>query len=540
MTTTEKPLVSLVDISELAGVTRAAVSNWRRRYPDFPDRIEGTALAPLFSLSEVKEWLRRTGRGRDVSDEVGLWQELRAQFGDDMVAGFAAVGRELRDTGEGGLSTAATTLVRQLAKDRGPLELLSDLATRYAGSVGRSSGEIVSTPLLVSVITQLAGDPQGGVLDPACGQGDLLLAVGGRNTERSGQDVRPSAIEFVTHRAALADEPLTARVGDTLRDDRFPGVQAQLVVCDPPRTLTDWGREDLLVDTRWEFGIPPKSEGELAWLQHCFAHTAPGGRAIVALPSAVAYRRSGKKIRTEMVRNGYIEAIVQLPAGAVAGSPLPIHLWVLRRTPSDEGVRMLDLTDENGDIDMASAWEHAVIVSAVALLDDEVDLTPARYVGPHGGDNESEYATARMEFDRLLSELTDALPHLAPAPGWERSMALDVGELIRHGLVSVDEDTLTSHTDQIDADFLRGFIRSASNTRRNTSSSGSFRIDSRAAKVPQLDAETQRTYGAIFRQLEAVQHAAERLAKLARNATRRAHDGLTSGNLKPVTDEENR
>lgn len=538
MTAIEKTLVSLADIAQLAGVTRAAVSNWRRRYADFPTRSEGTVAAPLFLLSDVQEWLRRTGRELDVSDEVALWHELRSWCPDDMVAGIAAVGRELRDPDTGGLNSAVIALVRRLAEDRGPVELLSGLVARYAGSVGRSSGEFVSTALLTRVIVQLTGDRVESVFDPACGQGDLLLAVGGRTTERYGQDLRPSAVELTAARAALARTTLTAGAGDSLRADHFPDLRAAWVVCDPPRTLTDWGREDLLVDTRWEFGLPPRSEGELAWLQHCFAHTAPGGRAVVVLPAAVAYRRSGRRIRAEMVRGGFVEAIVALPAGTVSGSGVPVHLWVLRRTPSDEGVRMLDLTDDDGDL--TAAWEGAGTVSPVALLDDEVDLTPARYVVPDGGDIGDEYAGARTEFSRLLTELADTLPALEDAPGWNRSMALDIGELVRHGLVSIDGDTLTSHSDQIDADFLTGFVRSAANSRRNTSSSGSFRVDPRASRVPQVDPATQHAYGAIFHRLEAAARAAERLSVVARHASALAHEGLTSGNLRPASNEESR
>lgn len=534
----EESLVSLVEISHLAGVTRAAVSNWRRRYPDFPGRIEGTAAAPLFSLSEVRDWLERTGRGGDVSDEVVLWQGLRSQFADDIVAGFAAVARELREPGNSELPTTARALVRRLGADRGAAELLSNLGARYVGSAGRSGGELVSTPLLISVISQLVGEDAESVFDPACGQGDLLLAVGSRHTKCIGQDSRQSAVDLLIHRAALTHRPLRAETGDSLREDRFADFKVQVVVCDPPRSLTDWGRDDLLVDTRWEFGIPPKSEGELAWLQHCFAHTEPGGRAIVALPTAAAYRRSGKRIRAAMVRGGYLDAIIQLPAGAVAGNALPIHVWILRRTPSDVGVRMLDLSEDGGDIEMASAWDRAVTMPPVALLDSDVDLTPARYIIPHGGDIGGQYASARTEFDRLLSELTDALPDLAEASGWDGETALDVGELMRHGLVSAGEKTLISHTDQVDADFLSGFARSPSNTRRSTSASGSFRVDPRAAKVPHLDMDTQRAYGALFRKLETVQNSAKRLSKVAEQAARLAHDGLTSGNLKPVADEE--
>src|SRR5690606_28710725 len=52
--------VNSVGIARLAGVGRAAVSNWRRRYPDFPAPVGGTESSPLFDLAAVMEWLRKT------------------------------------------------------------------------------------------------------------------------------------------------------------------------------------------------------------------------------------------------------------------------------------------------------------------------------------------------------------------------------------------------------------------------------------------------------------------------------------------------
>src|SRR5688572_32489279 len=35
-------------------------------------------------------------------------------------------------------------------------------------------------------------------------------------------------------------------------------------------------------------------------LQHCYFHTAPGGRALLVLPASAAYRRPGRRIRAEL------------------------------------------------------------------------------------------------------------------------------------------------------------------------------------------------------------------------------------------------
>jgi type I restriction-modification system DNA methylase subunit len=106
--------------------------------------------------------------------------------------------------------------------------------------------------------------------------------------------------------------------GDSLRDDQWPDLRADLVVCDPPVADSDWGREELLLDSRWEFGTPSRAEGELAWLQHAYAHTAPGGRVLMVMPASVAYRKAGRRIRAELVRRGVLTEVVALPAGSAA------------------------------------------------------------------------------------------------------------------------------------------------------------------------------------------------------------------------------
>ena len=51
-------LVSLADVAEMAGVSRPAVSNWRRRNPDFPSPVAETGATSLFRLGDLRRgWL---------------------------------------------------------------------------------------------------------------------------------------------------------------------------------------------------------------------------------------------------------------------------------------------------------------------------------------------------------------------------------------------------------------------------------------------------------------------------------------------------
>ncbi|MEO5875769.1 MAG: N-6 DNA methylase [Streptosporangiaceae bacterium] len=535
-------LVPAAEIARLAGVTRAAVSNWRRRHSDFPEPAGGSGAAPLFALADVRQWLDRQGKGREVTDEVRLWQALRAEHGDAMIGALVAVGAELSgDQAEHPLTDTTAELVREITRERTPRELVTDLAARFVVSSSRSGGEHVSTPTLVRVVRHFAGTTSGTVYDPACGIGDLLFAVGGDKVgERFGQDVETGLTEFVRRRAALESWPGTVHVaqGDSLRADHYDGLKADLVVCDPPTGQADWGRDELLLDQRWEIGLPPKAEGELAWLQHCYFHTAPGGRAVLVLPASVAYRRSGRRIRSELVRNGLLHTMVALPGGLAAGHALPVHLWIVERplrTPSaDAQVQMIDLMDADLSKPISPTSDQLASVSIISLLDDEVDLTPSRYVAAGQPGHAAAYASTREMFEQRLGDLSGALPRL-PEGDQELAATVNVNELIRGGLVQIQEDgQVVSGTDQLDTDFLLGFLRSAGNSRRNTSGSGTHRADPRGARVPQMDPDRQRRYGAVFRDLESFVQRLEETAKMGRRAVRLAHEGLTSGTLHPV------
>lgn len=523
----------------MAGVTRAAVSNWRRRHADFPEPAGGTASAPLFPLSYVRRWLEQQGKGQAVADEVRLWHALRAERGADMAGALAAVAAELSgEPAERPLSAPTAELVAELARERTPGDLVGDLAKRFVASATHSGGEHVSTPALVRVIRHFAGEVNGVVYDPACGIGDLLLSVGGAKVKtRVGQDAVGDLPEFVRLRAALEERPGTIETarGDSLRDDRFPRLKADLVVCDPPSGQADWGRDELLLDPRWEIALPPKAEGDLAWLQHCHFHTAPGGRALVVLPASAAYRRSGRRIRAELVRGGLLDTLVALPGGLAAGHSAPVHLWVLRRPTRQPGpdavVRMIDLTDADLAGPIAPAPDRVADVPVISLLDEDADLTPGRHVAA-GQPGAAAYDRARARFDELLDGLRGALPRL-PEGAEDIAATVNVSELIRGGLVRVEDGRASSTTDQLDTDFLLGFLKSTVNTRRNTSGSGTHRADPRGARVPQMDPDRQRMYGAAFRELETFVQHLEEAAKMGRRAAQLAHDGLTSGTLEP-------
>src|SRR5215469_14780226 len=80
--------VTLAEVARIAGVGRAAVSNWRRRHDSFPAPVGGSDTSPQFSLTEVERWLRRNGKVEGLGSQERLWPQFEA-LGDRTLAGLA-------------------------------------------------------------------------------------------------------------------------------------------------------------------------------------------------------------------------------------------------------------------------------------------------------------------------------------------------------------------------------------------------------------------------------------------------------------------
>ena len=499
-------VVTAAGIARLAGVGRAAVSNWRRRHPDFPPPVGGSGTSPVFSLAEVETWLRRQGKMAEVPLRERVWHLLQGRpeglavalghAGDLLLACArdATPGHtDVRPTppaavsGDGALGTA----LRQLAEELGgPAAAYEFLLGRYLDTQSRHS---LRTPAATAdLMAELVG-PARSVLDPACGSGRLLAATldrsdGATPTALYGQEADPALARLAALRLALrhaasphaAADPATVQVraGDALRADAHPDLVVDAVLCHPPFNVRGWGYEELAGDPRWRYGRPARTESELAWVQHVLHHLAPGGRAVVLLPPASASRRSGRRIRAALLREGVLRAVIALPPGAAAPHNLPLHLWVLRRpaphrapTASDGSLLLVDAArptaHRRGPVPwrtvrdtVLAAWrafdgqdgaggggdgygEAGRAVPVRDLLDGDVDLAPARHVpGAVRPRPTVTLAEVRQSFDRSLRRSLELAP--LPAEGVRlrrgrtpRWPLATVGELVRSGALTV-------------------------------------------------------------------------------------------------------
>ncbi|MDX3384475.1 N-6 DNA methylase [Streptomyces niveiscabiei] len=422
--------VTAAEISRLAGVTRATVSNWRRRHDDFPSPAGGTESSPLYDLGSVQAWLTSRGHTATANPKEEFRTALRLHAGDGaaLLPVILVASRrtpedlttlmDLTDTDLAARMTAETAdratlrpadgaalrALLRCVRDEGGRAALGILAERELEDSAASGVYRTPAPLAELVARLL---PQGvrRVLDPACGSGTLLEAAGRCGaTGLYGQDVLPLQVQRSTVALRLEDTgaEITVRGGDSLRTDAFPGLLVDAVLCNPPYGDRDWGHDELAYDPRWAYGVPARGESELAWIQHALAHLAPGGWAVLILPPATATRAAGRRIRAELVRGGAVRAVIALPAGAAPPLHVGLQIWVLQRPePGGAERKSVLFVDSEGVGSGLGSGEKTVAhwkafltspdtfsgesgaaraVPVVDLLDDIVDLTPVRRV----------------------------------------------------------------------------------------------------------------------------------------------------------------
>ncbi len=568
-------------IARLAGVGRAAVSNWRRRYPDFPRPVGGSPTSPTFSRATVEAWLAATGKADQLATAG------RTETGTQRISGPTR--------SSDGRYDEAVRRVRQETPDLAVTDLTSGqlLARVMVSLLPRST---VTTRPVDATADADADDADAdaaadapAVLDPACFHATLLMAVADRfgdHLRLAGQEIKESAaaVAALNLRGNAHGVPYEIHTGDSLLDNRLGAYlgAAAAVVCEPPFDLPQWPSAELTTDPRWAFGIPAPRDGELAWVQHCYAHLRPRGVAVVAVSPRTCLQPSGQHIRAALVRSGVLRDVIALPKGMGSLPDTDVYLWVLRRppgVPDHAAVRMVDLSGLGDAADVPhefAAWQRLFTdadptisrtVPRLGLLDGDTNLLPSRYVATRVEASADDLARVTDRLQALYAQVGRGLPRFAAPTSPTHHVYVTLGELERVGALTIRSRDTTPRTGdlllrtlgrppavatgtdaddagvaqvveldatRLDAHFVATFLRADADALPVANTLGALsRDDLRRCRIPRMPLAEQRRYGNAFRHLRELQDALSALATVSANVIDQTVHGLTVGTLTP-------
>jgi type I restriction enzyme M protein len=283
------------------------------------------------------------------------------------------------------------------------------LIAMFAESAGKKGGEFYTPKMVVRLMVDVL-QPQEDmtVYDPACGAGGMLLEAV-HYMERTGRNPRSLTLygqERNINTWAICkmslflhdiDDAFIER-GDTLIEPRHLAEDGRavkrfhLVLANPPFSLSPWGHEVWQRGDpygRAVYGLPPRSYGDLAFVQHMIASLRNDGRMAVVVPHGVLFRGGAEgRIREGILNADLIEAVVGLGPNLFYGTGIPAAILFINRAKppkrkrkvlfvngSDEFVvgktqNTLSEANVNRLVGAVRTWRNEEGFAAIATIDD--------------------------------------------------------------------------------------------------------------------------------------------------------------------------
>lgn len=268
-----------------------------------------------------------------------------------------------------------------------PADVIGDayeyMIGQFASMAGKKAGSFYTPAGVSEVMARIvAAKPGDRLYDPTCGSGSLLIksAKQARSKQISiyGQEVNGSSVAMAKMNMYI-HEIGDAKIawGDTLANPMFKDGDGNLltfdaIVANMPFSKDKWaagfnpggessgkGKKEFKMEAsldkyhRFDWGVPPASKGDWAFLLHMIESLAVGGRMAAVAPHGVLFRGAAEsRIRQRVVEENLLDAVIGLPENLFYGTSIPACILVFKRGRKDTNVCFIDASkkDENGNL----------------------------------------------------------------------------------------------------------------------------------------------------------------------------------------------
>jgi type I restriction enzyme M protein len=358
------------------------------------------------------------------------------------------------------LCAIITEIAKGLAGFSSNVDALGDayeyLIGQFAAGSGKKAGEFYTpqqvSDILSAIVTLDSQEPATGkrqrlasVLDFACGSGSLLLNVRKRMGPHGIGRIYGQEKNITTYNLArmnmllhgVKDTEFEIYHGDTLTNDwdilrelnpaKKPSFDA--IVANPPFSLRWEPTEAMGDDVRFKnYGLAPKSAADFAFLLHGFHYLKDEGVMAIILPHGVLFRGGAEeRIRTKLLKDGYIDTVIGLPANLFYSTGIPVCILVLKKCkkPDDvlfinaaehfaRGKRQNQLTDDH-ICKILQTYQfrkeedrYSKRVSMERIAEEGFNLNISRYISTAIGEQEIDLSAVQGELVEIQKRVREA------------------------------------------------------------------------------------------------------------------------------------
>lgn len=380
-------ILTMLFVKYVSDTYKENVEEYSKRYDGDVRRISRALSRERFILEEKSTFDYLYSKRNDP--EIGqIINKALERIEDENTGKLRGVFRNIDFNSEAilGRATERNAMLRSLLEDFNELTLKPSqlgngdvvgnayqyMIGQFASDAGKKGGEFYTPAEVSEVLARLVKPEENDrIYDPTCGSGSLLL--------RAAQQVPSKKVAIygqerngATHSLALMNMYLhgidDARIewGDTLanplhlEDGKLMKFQA--IVANPPFSLDKWamgfagdGASDkrfkmeasLDPHSRFDWGVPPASRGDFAFVQHMLYSLAEDGRMTTILPHGVLFRGASEgRIRKQIIDMNLLDAVIGLPEKLFYGTGIPACIMVFKKNRKRQDVLFIDASDE--------------------------------------------------------------------------------------------------------------------------------------------------------------------------------------------------
>lgn len=224
------------------------------------------------------------------------------------------------------------------------------LLSKFADYEGINVTSFTTPETVSKLMIQLLKPKNGLILDSTCGSGGFFQKIEEIYPQKKfkfyGQELNRSMLAIAKLRFAF-NHKNSFQFSDpknTLTTNQFPDLKSDCVIMHPPLHAMNWINNLSFNDPRFHYGLPPKNNANLAWIQHAIHHLKPDGKALVLLAqnSLFSANKAEISIRKKIIEDNFLEAIITLPGGILNYSGVKTCIWVLNKAKVTEDILLLE------------------------------------------------------------------------------------------------------------------------------------------------------------------------------------------------------